>query len=1166
MPRQLVDLVEMDDDPLWYKNAVIYEVHVRAFADSNGDGIGDFPGLVEKLDYLQDLGVTALWLLPFYPSPLRDDGYDIADYTEVNPIYGSLGDFKNFLREAHRRGLRVISELVVNHTSDQHPWFQKARRSPPGSPARDIYVWSDTPERFKEARIIFSDFEKSNWTWDNVAQAYYWHRFYSHQPDLNFDNPAVQKALLDVVDFWLGMGIDGLRLDAVPYLYEREGTNCENLAETHAFLKQLRKHVDDRFRNRMLLAEANQWPEDAVAYFGQGDECHMAFHFPVMPRMFMAIQMEDRFPIIDILQQTPAIPDTAQWALFLRNHDELTLEMVTDEDRDYMYRVYAQEMTARLNLGIRRRLAPLLENHRGKIELMYGLLFSLPGTPVLYYGDEIGMGDNMYLGDRNGVRTPMQWNPERNAGFSRANPQRLFLPVIIDPEYHYQTFNVEAQQNNPHSLLWWLKRLIALRKRSQALGRGTLDFLSPDNRKVLAFVRRHEGETILVVANLSRSVQCAALDLTQFKGMVPVEMLGQTALPHIGDQAYILTLGPYAFYWLALQPAAARLSPGQVLPPQGRRPLLESELPVLQSTGNWQEIFRSRSREELERVLLSYMQRQPWFLGAERQPRAAEVLDAIPISNRKLSANLLLVNVRYAEGEDRHFLVPIAFKRALKGAVRGASKPGNDAGHDLSVTAQVAAGSSIICRMRVRFPDDGEEPHEGWLFDPAGEKELAIALLTAIARHQRCRGIHGELLTWTTPVFHTVHLFHKSRPEPSLLLAERRNTAWTYGDRVVLKMYRAVEEGIHPEVELGRALMEKTSFRNVAPLAGGIEFHSGRGRAINCAVLQGYVPNQGDAWSYTIDALKRFFVDVLAHRAQTEPLRPAQPFLDVIAEPLPGVVVEQIGSFLESVRLMGQRTAELHLALASLTDDPEFAPEPFTVLYQRSLYQTGRTRVAQALDLLRECESQLSEEARAPAQSLMNQRAELLAQLRQVLERRIGGQRIRCHGDYRLDSLLSTGKDFVIIDFEGEVLRALNNRRHKRTPIKDVANMLHSIHASVQTALRLPDHRFADLPVLERWARFWNFWVSVDFVKSYLETAAPGGFLPKTREELRILLEFYLVSRGLSALRWQLLTNPAGALVPLQALLRLIDLLSRKSQQSPPLEASHSAQNVPRGT
>ncbi len=500
-------LSKLPDDPLWFKDAVIYEVHPRAFFDSDGDGRGDFAGLTQKLHYLQDLGVTVIWVLPFFASPLRDDGYDISDYKSVHSAYGSLRDFKIFVREAHARGLRVVTELVLNHTSDQHAWFQKSRRAKPGSKWRDFYVWSDSPEKYPEVRIIFQDFETSNWTWDPMAQAYFWHRFYSHQPDLNYDSPHVRKAVFEAVDFWLSLGVDGLRLDAVPYLYQREGTNCENLPETHAFLKDLRRHVEAKFGNRMLLAEANQWPEDAAAYFGEGDECHMAFHFPIMPRLFIALRQEDRFPIVDVLEQTPPIPDSCQWATFLRNHDELTLEMVTDEERDYMYRVYAEDQQMRINLGIRRRLAPLLNNHRRKIELMTSLLFSLPGTPVLYYGDEIGMGNNVYLGDRNGVRTPMQWNPDRNAGFSRANSQQLYLPVIIDPEYHYESINVETQLQNPSSLLCWMKRFIALRKRYKAFGRGTTEFLHPDNRKVMAFVRRYQDECLLIVANLSRYVQ-----------------------------------------------------------------------------------------------------------------------------------------------------------------------------------------------------------------------------------------------------------------------------------------------------------------------------------------------------------------------------------------------------------------------------------------------------------------------------------------------------------------------------------------------------------------------------------------------------------------------------------------------------------------------------------
>jgi maltose alpha-D-glucosyltransferase/alpha-amylase len=541
------------NDPLWYKDAIIYELSVKSFSDDNADGVGDFPGLYEKLDYLKNLGVTCLWLLPFFPSPLRDDGYDIADYTSVHPRYGTLDDFKRVLRAAHERGMRVVIELVLNHTSDQHPWFQRARSAPIGSLDRDYYVWSDTDQKFPDVRIIFVDSERSNWTWDAVAQAYYWHRFYHHQPDLNFDNPAVVREVLAVLDFWLDLGVDGFRLDAVPYLIERDGTTCENLSDTHTLIKAIRAHIDARVPGRMLLAEANQLPADVCAYFGDGDECHMAYHFPVMPRIFLALHLEDRQPIADVMERTPAIPADCQWALFLRNHDELTLEMMTADERDYMYLAYSMDPQARLNVGIRRRLAPLVGNSRPRIELLVGLLFSLPGTPIIYYGDEIGMGDNLYLGDRNGVRTPMQWTGDRNAGFSRADPARLYSPVIMDPVYGYPAVNVEAQESDAASLLSWMRNMIRLRKLFKVFGRGTLEFLSPANRRVLAYVRRLGDDLVLCVANLSRAAQPAELDLTAFVGLTPVEMLGYTEFPTIGALPYFLTLGPYGFYWFELQ-------------------------------------------------------------------------------------------------------------------------------------------------------------------------------------------------------------------------------------------------------------------------------------------------------------------------------------------------------------------------------------------------------------------------------------------------------------------------------------------------------------------------------------------------------------------------------------------------------------------------------------
>ncbi len=540
------------DDVDWYKDAIIYQLHVKAFFDSTNDGMGDFQGLTEKLDYIAELGVTAVWLLPFYPSPLRDDGYDIADFTRVHPDYGTLREFRGFVREAHRRGLRVITELVVNHTSDQHPWFAEARASL-DSPKRDWYVWSDTDQRYTDARIIFTDTEHSNWAWDQGTQQYYWHRFFSHQPDLNYDNPRVVRAVMRVMRFWLDLGVDGLRLDAVPYLVEREGTSCENLPETHTVLQQLRAGMDERYTGRMLLAEANQWPPDVLPYFGDGtNECHMAFHFPLMPRIWIALRREDRFPIVEIMDQTPDIPEQCQWALFLRNHDELTLEMVTDEERDYMYAEYAKDSRMRINLGIRRRLAPLVDNSRRRLELLNSLLFSMKGTPVIYYGDEIGMGDNVYLGDRNGVRTPMQWTGDRNAGFSRVDVHALYAPVVADPVYGYQAVNVESQQRVPGSLLNWMKRLIRVRRSHPVFGRGTLAFLHPENRKVLAYLREHDGVSVLCVANLSRFAQYVELDLAAFRDRVPVELIGRVQFPAIGELPYLLTLGPHDFFWFEL--------------------------------------------------------------------------------------------------------------------------------------------------------------------------------------------------------------------------------------------------------------------------------------------------------------------------------------------------------------------------------------------------------------------------------------------------------------------------------------------------------------------------------------------------------------------------------------------------------------------------------------
>jgi maltose alpha-D-glucosyltransferase / alpha-amylase len=1103
------------DDPLWYKDALIYELHPRAFFDSNEDGIGDFEGLAQKLDYLQDLGVTAIWLLPFYPSPLKDDGYDISDYTDVHPAYGTLHDFKEFLREAHGRGLRVITELIVNHTSDQHPWFQRARRAKPGSRWRNFYVWSDTPEKYKEARIIFKDFEPTNWTWDSVAKAYYWHRFYAHQPDLNYDNPEVRRAILHVVDFWLGMGIDGLRLDAVPYLYEREGTNCENLAETHAFLKELRQHVDRKFKNRMLLAEANQWPEDAVAYLGSGDECHMAFHFPSMPRLFMAIRMESRFPIIDILTQTPTIPETCQWALFLRNHDELTLEMVTDEERDYMYRVYAHDPHARINLGIRRRLAPLLGNDRRRIELMNALLFSLPGTPVIYYGDELRMGDNFYLGDRNGVRTPMQWSPDRNAGFSRANPQRLYLPIIIDPEYHYEAVNVEAQQSNPHSVLWWMKRLIALRKRFKAFGRGTLEFLHPENHKVLAFVRRYEDECVLVLANLSRFVQGVELDLTPYKGLVPVELFGRTEFPVIAEAPYFVTLGPHTFYWFALEPQ--RL-PETSLPPQ------EGRLPTLEVVGALENLFHGEAKVALEAILPDYLKARRWFGGKARRMKSVRVIEAIPVLFDSSEAFLTLLQVEYAEGDPDLYILPLtaAFGEVATRMREGFPNP-------------LLANLQVIAKGRIQ----GEA---GILYDALYAKSFSTLLLELIARHRRLRGANGEIVASPTHAFRRLQTAEVVTLDPVVMKVEQSNTSVVYSGKFILKLFRRSDEGVNPDLEIGRFLTETTVFAHVPTVLGAVEYRRKSGEAFTLGILQEFVPNVGDAWSYTLDSLSHFFERALAHPNAQSPALPPKPLLDLVGDDFPVLARELIDSYLESARLLGQRTAELHMALASSSDDRDFAPEPFSTLYQRSIYQSLQSHCAQVFQLLRERLKRLPASARDDAQKALDLEVEVRRRYRSILQRRLNTMRIRVHGDYHLGQVLYTGRDFVIIDFEGEPARPLSERRIKRSPLRDVAGMLRSFHYASYTALfgQVSGIRPEDFPALEPWAHFWYTWVSVAFLKAYLSAAKEEAFLPRDPMELQVLLDAYLLGKAIYEVGYELNNRPDWVKVPLQGLLQLL--------------------------
>jgi maltose alpha-D-glucosyltransferase/alpha-amylase len=1113
------------DGPQWYRDAVIYELHVRAFRDSNGDGIGDFRGLTEKLDYLQDLGVTALWLLPFYPSPLRDDGYDTADYNAIHPDYGTMRQFRRFVEEAHERDLKVITELVINHTSDLHPWFKRAVAAPPGSRYRDWYVWSDTPEKWEEVRIIFQDFETSNWTWHPEAQQYYWHRFYSHQPDLNFDNPEVQEAVKAALDYWCEIGVDGMRLDAIPYLYERDGTNGENLPETHAFLKDLRAHLDEKWDDRMFLAEANQWPEDAAAYFGDGDECHMNFHFPLMPRLFMAVSQEDRFPIIDILEQTPALPEGCQWALFLRNHDELTLEMVTDEERDFMYRAYAHEQRMRINLGIRRRLAPLLGDDRRQIELMNSLLFSMPGTPVLYYGDEIGMGDNVYLGDRNGVRTPMQWSPDRNAGFSSANPQRLFLPVVIDPEYHFETVNVEAQQSNPRSLLWWMKRLIALRRRSRVFGRGDIAFLYPDNPKVLAFVRSYREEedgpeeTVLVVANLSRHAQPCQLDLSEYAGLSLVEMFGHTTFPTVTETPYTLTLGPYQFFWFSVQREPSRLSLSKVPHGVDATTVEDVEPPTLTTSGSWRALLKARGLERLETQLPQILARQRWFGGKARAIRGCDVVDVVPLgSDEGREVDVLVVRVDYVEGEPEDYVLPVGFAE------------GEDAGR-----LEATAPRAVLAHVK----GHGARGQSGVLTDALQDPAAGALLLATVTEERTVESGQGELVGRRLAPLGSRRELAALTATP--LRAEQSNTSIVFGDQLLVKVVRRLESGISPDVEIGAALRDR--FEHSPELVGTIDYQpreAGAPRTV--ALLQRFVPNEGDAWTFTLDELGRY-----CERMLTDPPDRGRVLSGALPEPLalarteiPETVFEVIGAYLDAATLLGQRTGELHGVLAGITGDRDFVPEEFTSLYQRSLYQSMRNALRRGLQAARKGAGTVEDsEVRDRLRGLANREGEILDRLRTLSDTRIDTIRVRTHGDYHLGQVLWTGRDFVIIDFEGEPARPLGERRLKRSPLRDVAGMLRSFHYASYSALADQRERGAvdagsDADrELSDWLAYWHRWVSAAFLRGYLEAAGPHGVVPADPRHTAILLDAFLLEKAIYELGYELNNRPRWVDIPL---------------------------------
>jgi maltose alpha-D-glucosyltransferase/alpha-amylase len=1109
-------------DPLWYKDAIIYELHVRAFADSNADGIGDFQGLISKLDYLQELGVTCLWLLPFFPSPGRDDGYDIANYCSVNPDYGTIGDFQQFLDEAHARNLQVMIELVINHTSDQHPWFQAARHAPKDSPERNMYVWSDTDKLYDGVRIIFTDTEKSNWTWDEVAQQYYWHRFFSHQPDLNFDNPRVMEEVLNAMRFWMDMGVDGLRLDAIPYLVERDGTSCENVPETHVKIKEIRTAIDAEYENRLILAEANMWPADVRPYFGDDDECNMAFHFPLMPRIYMALRQEDRLPITDIMAQTPAIPPNCQWGLFLRNHDELTLEMVTDDERDYMNLAYAADTRMRINVGIRRRLAPLMDNNRRRIELLNSLLLSFPGTPIMYYGDEIGMGDNIYLGDRNGVRTPMQWNSDRNAGFSKAVPAKLYFPVIMDPIWGYQAINVEAQQTDASSLLHWTRNMIALRKIFQVFGRGSLEFLHPDNRKVLAYIRDYTGpagdgdtdghsETVLCVANLSRFAQPVQLDLSKFAGRQAVEMLGYVPFPPIDKTPYAITLAPYSFFWLELQPAPARPIPEPTPETSASTPTTIAAI--------LSESLIASEQTLLGSILPAYIACQRWFGGKSRTIQSAHVASFTPID---ANAALAFIDILYADTTTDLYQLPLAIL------------PEHQAG-----SLQSSSPNAVIASLH--RPDGAFI-----LYDATASPTFQCALLDRlISPAHPVEGLAVDRSATLDPT--------RLADVPSRLgSAEQSNTSILYDELAILKLFRHVRIGENPDVEISRFLTDVAHFPHIPAYLGDLHRISDN---TTLAFLQSFAPNQGDGWSWTIAELNRFYTAVaklpapptLSSRPEREARSGEIPALSGDA-PISPELRSHAGPYLTAAELLGHRTAELHLALATPTDNPAFAAAPTTsedlALLRERIDRQATTALNALQFALQSAPATLTPEATALATELLSHREAILARIQSLNgDPALFGQRIRVHGDFHLGQLLrvetKSHADFLFIDFEGEPANPLEARRQKQSPLRDVAGMLRSFSYAAHSALQTVAENASPTANLVAWASAWESAASAAFLRGYRTAIAVNpALLPQPAQAQGALLAL-LLEKAFYELLYELNNRPGWLVIPLNGLLAI---------------------------
>ncbi|ADQ85646.1 maltose alpha-D-glucosyltransferase [Methylovorus sp. MP688] len=1163
-------------DPLWYKDAVIYQVHVKSFFDGNNDGIGDFAGLIQKLDYIVSLGVNTLWLLPFYPSPRRDDGYDISDYRGVHPDYGNLFDVKRFIAEAHKHGLRVITELIINHTSDQHPWFQRARQAKPGSAARNFYVWSDTDTAYSQTRIIFTDTEKSNWTWDPVANAFYWHRFFSHQPDLNYDNPRVFNTVMSIMEFWLDLGVDGLRLDAVPYLIEREGTSNENLPETHQILKKIRQFIDQRYPDRMLLAEANMWPEDVQYYFGNNDECHMAFHFPLMPRMYLALAQEDRFPITDILQQTPDIPSDCQWAIFLRNHDELTLEMVTDNERAYMLNFYAADNRARLNVGIRRRLAPLLQRDRRRLELLNSLLLSMPGTPVIYYGDEIGMGDNIHLGDRDGVRTPMQWTPDRNGGFSLTDPARLVLPLNMDTLYGYQAVNVEAQSADPHSLLNWMRRLLAVRKQFYAFGRGSFRLLYPANRKILAYLREYKpqdilehgspntafdptadaransapppektqgeakpGETpsdqpasikalsdeiLLCVANVGSTAQAVELDLSEYAGYTPTELMGGEKFPVIGPSPYVLTLAPYDFYWFRLSNEQSPLATPSRL---SAVPFIAPEYRTLVLNAGIHDLMQPRLQQRLEtEIFPAYLARQRWFAshadtgskktaGQAKGPMTVHLqyLSHLPRPDNS-AADFLLVSVA-ASNSDAWFFMPLGIVP-----------------EEMSTSTVIQ--QHVICRVR-------QGAKVGLLVDAYCMDEFALTLVEQFRHSGQYREGARELRFESTASFDALD-FKTSEGKPGLDIrrphAEQSNSSLIINDLAIVKMVRHFQPGTHPELEMAQRL-DELGYHNTPALLGHMAFTNAEGESYTQIVMQAYVHNQGDAWQWTIDRLGMAIQQLNA--------------ADIAAQALAPEDTNAMKELQNFAAMLGKRLAELHNLLSLPTVHEAFKPQQMgkadiTALKQR-IVQQWREAFA---GLAHFKADNLADPQLLP--DMLGRQKEVFARVEALIDQARGQALTRIHGDFHLGQVLVVGEDVLIIDFEGEPARPLPERRQKDNPLRDVAGLIRSFSyvAAFIEKSELYASSGGSLPRRQILQRYKDI-SETAFLQSYFDHALPHP-LSQPEQSLNAgayahasdmaLLQLYKLEKVGYEIAYELMHRPSWTEVPLEGLKSLLQELA----------------------